>query len=1030
MGRKADAERPKKGPGRKSRKQKDPVFTKKMLGMYYFDCTYNVCNRKFHVSSVTGKDDGPTKPLSHRQTQRKAKRIAKVQRNQQNAKTVPKGKKVIQRKQDYNSDESEEEMEEEVPQLKANGKNARVKQPIQKEIPQNSEGESDEYNSDSDEEDDIPMNGFTDDNSEWLKPKQKKKNIINNQESEEEDEEESDDEDDSEDEEEGGKKVKVGKLDDLFADSDENEEDDDDDDDEDDEDDDDDEDEDDDDLLPIEKANKKLQKRQKVDTKMAEDELQDNIANKEKFEFPDDEAIAKTTNIQEINLRIRDIITVLSDFKANRDDTKSRQDYLDLLKKDLCTYYSYNEFLIETFMTIFPLNELVEFLEASETQRPLTIRTNSLKTRRRDLAQALINRGVNLDPVGKWSKVGLVIYSSQVPLGATPEYLAGHYMIQGASSMLPVLALAPEEKERILDMCAAPGGKSSHIAALMKNTGELFSNDANRDRLHAVIGNFHRMGVVNSIVSCMDGTKYRNFMTGFDRVLLDAPCTGTGVIAKDPSVKTSKSETDIQRCYNLQRQLILSAIDCLSSKSKTGGYLVYSTCSVLPQENEWVIDYALKKRNVRLVETGLDFGTEGLTNYCQLKFHSSMKLTRRYYPHTHNMDGFFVAKLQKFSDVIPDTSAVEEETLEEPEEMYVEELKAQLPKRRDRRDWYYTEAIDKIKKAKEDPNHVVKVFEVPETKRSKKNKNKNAIAETFKESPTASEPIRKTPKQHLNSPKAMVNDTSSVSTPTMGKKTPSKKMINGESPKQKGTPKVATNTPQKKSQKQENGQTPKDKGISQAAVKSTPKKVQKEMNVQTPKNNAISPAVLKSTTQTPKNRGTPQNSVKSSAQTIVKKLNGQAPNNKGTPKVTAKTEATPQKNKNTPNKKMKLAAASTPTQTPKSVVKTINPEKFLNNKVKIVDLSSSNVEKETPKKSNVGSPQNKNKQNKNKLNKNNISISDAPMAASLKLKKKIQQKKDGQKQIGQLKPGKKITLDKTSLNGKMNAKKIKQKKQK
>lgn len=159
-------------------------------------------------------------------------------------------------------------------------------------------------------------------------------------------------------------------------------------------------------------------------------------------------------------------------FRNRREPDRDRQSYLACLKRDLCTYYSYNEFMIEKFLNIFPVGEIVEVLEANEVQRPVTIRTNSLKTRRRDLAQALIARGVNLDPVGKWSKVGLVVYSATVPLGATPEYLAGHYILQGASSLLPVMALAPQEGERILDMASAPGGKTTHIAALMKNTGK------------------------------------------------------------------------------------------------------------------------------------------------------------------------------------------------------------------------------------------------------------------------------------------------------------------------------------------------------------------------------------------------------------------------------------------------------------------------------------------------------------------------------------------------------------------------------
>lgn len=164
------------------------------------------------------------------------------------------------------------------------------------------------------------------------------------------------------------------------------------------------EDEDGDSKLPIEKASKKLKKQQDEDDKLAEEELQLNIANKEKFNL-DAEDIDKAVNLQDVHQRIKDVAAVLMDFAGNRDPTRSRSEYLDVLKKDLCTYYSYNEFLLDTFMNVFAINELIEFLEASEVQRPLTVRTNSLKTRRRDLAQALINRGVNLDPVGKWSKV-------------------------------------------------------------------------------------------------------------------------------------------------------------------------------------------------------------------------------------------------------------------------------------------------------------------------------------------------------------------------------------------------------------------------------------------------------------------------------------------------------------------------------------------------------------------------------------------------------------------------------------------------
>lgn len=495
------------------------------------------------------------------------------------------------------------------------------------------------------EEDDdqltTKVQSFSDDNKKWLKPKASTKQLLGS---------DDDDDDGSDDQQEdfGESSDDDAAMDDEFAGSESGE----------------DEDESDDEELPIEAASRKLQKRQDEDRKLADEELKTNIAESEVFTLPSGQEIekekAEPPDLAIISERIKDVTFVLNDFASRREPDRPRSEYLEILKRDLCEYYSYNEYLMQKFMDLFSPAELIEFLEANEVNRPVTIRANSLKTRRRDLAQALINRGVNLDPIGKWSKVGLIVYNSQVPVGATPEYLAGHYVLQGAASMLPVMALAPQENERILDMCAAPGGKTSHIAAIMKNTGVLFANELHKERCKAIVGNLHRLGVNNTVVCSYDGRKFPEVAKGFDRVLLDAPCSGTGVVSKDPAVKTNKEEKDILRCSQLQKQLILAAIDCADCSDNKPGYIVYSTCSVMPEENEWVIDYALKKRNVKLVPTGLDFGREGLTRYREHRFHPTLNKTRRFYPHSHNMEGFFVAKLKKFSNTIPMTPITEE----------------------------------------------------------------------------------------------------------------------------------------------------------------------------------------------------------------------------------------------------------------------------------------------------------------------------------------------------------------------------------
>lgn len=411
----------------------------------------------------------------------------------------------------------------------------------------------------------------------------------------------------------------------------------------------------------IEALSRKLDREQEQIDAQAQEELEDaamqtNIALEHGQAAQDMERRDLAPDLQLLRTRMTETVRILGDFSKLADETKSRADYTSQFLSDVCTYYGYSPYLAEKLLSLFAPAEAFAFFEANESPRPVVLRTNTLRTNRRTLAHALINRGVVLEPVGKWSKVGLQVFESAVPLGATPEYLAGHYIIQAASSFLPVMALAPQPNERILDMAAAPGGKTTHISALMRNTGTIFANDANRQRAKGLIGNIHRLGCKNTIVSNLDAKgAFPKILAGFDRVLLDAPCSGTGVIGKDPSVKTSKTERDFLALPHVQKQLLLAAIDSTDHSSTTGGYIVYSTCSVTVEENEGVVQYALRKRpNVKIVETGLGtFGSEGFKKHMNKRFDDRMKMTRRYFPHRENVDGFFVCKLKKIGPGAP-----------------------------------------------------------------------------------------------------------------------------------------------------------------------------------------------------------------------------------------------------------------------------------------------------------------------------------------------------------------------------------------
>jgi ribosomal RNA methyltransferase Nop2 len=374
-------------------------------------------------------------------------------------------------------------------------------------------------------------------------------------------------------------------------------------------------DEDSDEEMEVEKQSRLLDARAQEEEEEAEEELRDTVLkNTSIYHLPTKEELAtdvdRVVPPSELKSHIESILEVLAQFKQRREPGRTRSEYVDQLGLFIAEQYGYLPELVEYFLTMFSPAEALEFIEHSDKPRPLVIRTNTLKTRRKDLAMALMKRGVSLDPLASWSKVGLKIIESPVPVGATPEYLSGHYMLQSAASMCPVLALSPQPGERVLDMSAAPGGKTSYLSQLMRNTGVVFANDLKPDRQKATVANMHRLGVKNVVACTHDGRKMPKLFQHykFDRVLLDAPCSGLGVISRDPSCKVQRTLADVHKTAHLQKELLLAAIDMLNHKSKTGGIMVYSTCSVSVAENEEVVNYALQKRDIKIIDTGLDFG--------------------------------------------------------------------------------------------------------------------------------------------------------------------------------------------------------------------------------------------------------------------------------------------------------------------------------------------------------------------------------------------------------------------------------------
>ena len=303
--------------------------------------------------------------------------------------------------------------------------------------------------------------------------------------------------------------------------------------------------------------------------------------------------------------------------------------------------YGYLPYMIERYVEILGEEETIKLLHFYETNLPKTIRLNSLRSPYSRTMKLLTSKGVELKNIPEIEE-GKEVVSSLVPIGATPEYLNGYYFLQGKNSMYPSLILNPKKHELVGDFAAAPGGKTTHLAQLMENGGNIFALELSLKRCRSLKANLSRMGVKNTTVFQMDTREVTTLDIEFDKILLDAPCSGSGVISSDHTRKSSKTLDDIMNFHEYQTALLSSSLEVL----KQNGELVYCTCSLEPEENEYVISKVLEKYDVELVEINID-GDSGLERFLQYEFHEDIIKTKRLYPHKTGGEGFFLAKMVK-----------------------------------------------------------------------------------------------------------------------------------------------------------------------------------------------------------------------------------------------------------------------------------------------------------------------------------------------------------------------------------------------
>ncbi len=281
------------------------------------------------------------------------------------------------------------------------------------------------------------------------------------------------------------------------------------------------------------------------------------------------------------------------------------------------------------------------------------IRCNTIKLSTEELMTRLSKKWQVQQPFPQHPEI-LLINQALLPgeLGNSIEHILGYYYIQEISSMLPVIALAPQQNEFILDLFASPGSKTTQIASYMQNKGTILANDLKLQRIKILSANLERCGVTNTIISRKDAialcAKLASSKIKFDKILLDTPCSGEGTLRSNPKTFLIWNQNIIEKLSRQQKKFLAFALKCL----KQGGTLVYSTCTHAPEENESVISFALKNFPVKIETLSLPLKCRpAIQQWNKETFHPETTKACRIYPHDNDSEGFFLAKLTLLEEI-------------------------------------------------------------------------------------------------------------------------------------------------------------------------------------------------------------------------------------------------------------------------------------------------------------------------------------------------------------------------------------------